>query len=105
MRTISGLADPRAWALRDRVGHDCEEVLDTITGFDIAAAWQLREDRVGMWPASVLKSLGPLAATERGQALIASALASAPLSIAVWRQAILVEDRRRAAWRGASWQW
>jgi len=105
MRTIAGLADPRAWALRDGVGHHCEEVLDTITGLDAPAAWQLREDRVGVWPSSVLKSLGPLAATERGQALIASALASAPRSIAVWRQAILVEDRRRAAWRGASWQW
>lgn len=105
MQTIAGLDDPRAWALRGQVAPHCEEVTGTITGLDVPRAWQLRDDRVAIWPSGVLKSLGPLAATERGQALIALALARAPSSVAVWRQTLLVEDRRRDAWRGTRWPW
>lgn len=105
MQTIAGLDDPRAWSLRDRVSPFCEEVTGTITGLDVAQAWTLRDARIATWPSGVLKSLGSLAATERGQALIGQALACAPSSVAVWRQALLVADRRRDAWRGTRWPW
>jgi dTMP kinase len=92
MKTIFGSDDPRAWELRFRVARTCEEVLDSIVGLDAHAAWSLRDAALARWPSSAIKSLGPLATTDRGTALIATALARCPEDVAVWRQALLRHD-------------
>jgi dTMP kinase len=86
MKSLVGITDPRAWDLRERVELRCEEVMDSIAGLDDPRAWRLREGALERWPASVIKSLGPLAEEERGRALIAAALAHAPADVALWRQ-------------------
>lgn len=93
MRTIGQSDDPRAWALRDRVGSHCEETLDSIVGLDSEPAWQLRAARLEVWPSSAVKSLGPLALTDRGRELVATALARSPTDIALWRHALVVGTR------------
>ena len=70
MMTLRGSADPRAFALRARVAADCKEAIDSIGGLDAEQAWSLRETYVDVWPSTVLKSLGPLADTVRGQCLV-----------------------------------
>ena len=90
MRTIGLSLDPRAWALRERVIGHCEETLDSLVGLDTALAWKLREAARDHWPASAVKSLGTLGATERGRLFVASALAHAPHDVALWRHALIV---------------
>ncbi|MCX5745301.1 MAG: hypothetical protein NT062_22725 [Proteobacteria bacterium] len=98
MRTLGQSSDPRAWALRARVAAHCEETLLSIIGQGDEAAWQLREARLEAWPSSAVKSLGPLAPTTRGRALIATALARFPTDVALWRQVAIATAR----WDGAS---
>jgi dTMP kinase len=86
MRTLAGLDDPRAWELRERVASHCEEAIDSLFGLDHERAWALRAAAVDVWPATAVKSMGPLARTERGRELIASALAKHPSDVALWRQ-------------------
>ena len=93
MRTIGQSTDPRAWALRDRVAARCEETLDSIVGLDAEEAWRIRAAQLPTWPWAVVKSLGPLAATERGRALVATALARWPTNVALWRLALIVDAR------------
>jgi dTMP kinase len=89
MKTIAGLDDGRAWQLRDRVASHCEEALDSILGMEDERAWHLREALADTYPASVLKSLGPVATTDRGHALVAAVLARHPADLTVWRQVAL----------------
>ena len=89
MKSITGMVDPRAWELRDLVAGRCEEMLDTIIGLDLPEAWVLRDAALERWPASALKSLGPLAASDRGRALIDEALRCHPEDVTVWRQALM----------------
>lgn len=74
METLRGIDDERAWEMRNRVVADCREALDGIGGLDAAPAWALRESAADIWPCSVVKSLGPLADTARGEALLARQL-------------------------------
>ena len=90
MRTIGLSVDPRAWALRERAIALCEETLDSLIGLDTAQAWKLREGARDRWPASAVKSLGPLGATERGGQFVTGALAHAPHDVALWRHALIV---------------
>lgn len=86
MASIEGLDDPRAWALRDTVAMQCDEMLDSIVGLDDERAWSLRDRTLALWPASVVKSMGMLAQSDRGAAMIARALAEHPMNLALWRQ-------------------
>jgi dTMP kinase len=86
MKSISGLDEPRAWELRERVATHCEEAIDSTFALDTERAWSLRDAAVRMWPATAVKSMGPLARTDRGQALVATALAEHPTDVALWRQ-------------------
>jgi hypothetical protein len=67
-----------------------EEVYDTIYGLDDPQAWALRDQALTSWAASAVKSLGPLASTERGAAFVRAALAKHPTNVALWRHAIRV---------------
>ena len=90
MRTIGQHLDPRAWALRERAIACCEETFDSLIGVDTEVAWRMREAALARWPGSVVKSLGPLATTERGQAMICAGLARSPHDVALWRHALIV---------------
>ncbi|MCE9575436.1 MAG: dTMP kinase [Deltaproteobacteria bacterium] len=93
MRTLGQSIDTRAWALRARVADHCEETFDSLLGLDTAEAWHLREAGLARWPWAVVKSLGAQIATARGRALVAEAFARAPTSLALWRQALLTDQR------------
>jgi dTMP kinase len=93
MKSIAGLADAPAWELRAQAVDVCEEVMDSIVGLDEELAWQLRERVIDHWPASAIKSLGPLAWTERGRTIVLRALERGPSDPAVWRQAVLAGNR------------
>lgn len=70
MQTLSSLRDPRAWNMRRTVARDTKEALDSITGLDDADAWELREAYADLWPSTIVKTLCPLADTERGRTLL-----------------------------------
>jgi dTMP kinase len=54
-------------------------------GFDGADAWMLREEHVGRWPSTVVKSLGPLADGARGRTLVERALGEKRASLSLFR--------------------
>jgi dTMP kinase len=87
LRSLAGIDAPYAWALRERAVGETKEALDSVDGMDHPRAWALREAGVELWPATAVSSLRELAATERGRRLVARALAAAPGSMAVLRNA------------------
>jgi dTMP kinase len=103
MKTLGGLDDPRAWELRERVAAQCEEAIDSMSGLDGDRAWALRAKAVSIWPATTVKSMGLLARSERGRRLIATALASHPGDIALWRQITIRTDSAALARGTAAW--
>jgi dTMP kinase len=68
--TLRGSDDARAWELRERLCVACKEAIDSLQALDGPGAWALRERCADVWPSTVVKSLGPLASTPRGQALV-----------------------------------
>jgi dTMP kinase len=91
LRTIGGVDDERAWELRASAAETAKEVLGTIIGMDHAAAWALRTAHADRWPASAVKSLGPLAATDRGRALVERQLARYPENLALLRHVVVLD--------------
>ncbi|MDX2093844.1 MAG: dTMP kinase [Kofleriaceae bacterium] len=91
LRTLAGLDHEQAWELRARAGETAKEVLGTIIGMDHPAAWALRTSLADRWPASIVKSLGPLAATDRGRALVERQLARYPDNLALLRHVALLD--------------
>jgi dTMP kinase len=75
LRTLDGLEDERAYALREAAADTAKESLDSLVGLDGERAWGLRWRLADVWPSTAVKSLGPLAATPRGAALLTHALA------------------------------
>ncbi|HET6284726.1 MAG TPA: dTMP kinase, partial [Polyangia bacterium] len=75
MATLRGVRDPEAWEMRRTVAADCKEALDSVVALDDREAWDLREAHADTWPSTVVKTLGPLAQTPRGQALVKRQLA------------------------------
>ena len=96
MQTIHDLDDPRAWRLRAAVAARCKEALDSMVGLDGAEAWALREASAAIWPSTVYKSLGALAAGARGRDLGARLLADAPGNVSLWKHAAGVALAARA---------
>ncbi len=70
MQTLHALRNPRAWDMRRAVAMDTKEALDSIGGLSDPEAWELRESYADLWPSTVVKTLGPLADTERGRKLL-----------------------------------
>jgi dTMP kinase len=93
LASLAGVDEPRAWAMRAATVARCPEALDSIRGLDGPAAWDLRAHGQGPWPVAAVKSLGPLALTERGRAFLAEQLVRLPDSLALWRSAALVVSR------------
>jgi dTMP kinase len=85
--TIAGSDDPRAWEMRVAMAPRCREALDSMIGLDHPTAWQIRERCLETWPATVVKSLGPLVNGARGQELLARALQAFPENISLLKQA------------------
>ena len=85
METLRGVDDARAWELRHAVAAECKEALDGIQGLDAADAWMLREEHIGRWPSTAVKSLGPLADGARGRALVERALGEKRASLSLFK--------------------
>lgn len=93
LASLAGLDDDRAWTMREATLDRCPEALDSARGLDLDAAWRLRERGLDRWPIAAVKSLGPLALTERGRAILAEQLVRLPDNLALWRSAALVVNR------------
>lgn len=87
MGTLSRLDDPRAWHLRLLVARDCKEALDSIQGLDAPDAWRLRDESLDIWPSTVAKTLGPLADSPRGEALLGRQLRAYPDNVSLLKHA------------------
>jgi dTMP kinase len=70
MSTLRRVDEPRAWQMRREVAADCKEAIDSIDSLDAGEAWELRDRCVDIWPSTVVKSLGPLADSARGKAMV-----------------------------------
>lgn len=70
METLRTISHTRAWDMRSQVAMDTKEALDSVIRLDDDAAWELRERYADVWPSTVVKTLGHLADSERGQALL-----------------------------------
>jgi dTMP kinase len=87
LRSIDGVDEPRAWALRARLADTCKEVLDGITGMASDAAWALRVRLADRWPSTAVKSLGELGLGSRGRALIVDILQRHPCNVSLLKHA------------------
>lgn len=83
LRTIDEADDPRAWALRRVYAPRVKEALDSMVGLDSEVAWTIRTECLEIWPSTTIKSLGPLAESERGQAMALLALERYPDNISL----------------------
>jgi dTMP kinase len=91
LATLRGMDAPRAWALREAAAPRCKEAVDSIWGQDGPRAWRLRESCADLWPGAVVKSLGALAATSRGEALVARLLRRHPDDLSLLKHAAKIE--------------
>lgn len=87
LRTIDHMDHAIAWELREASIGLCKEGLDSMGGLDGERAWALRENALDRWPSTVVKSLGPLAATPRGQALVERELTRYPDNLSLLKHA------------------
>jgi dTMP kinase len=94
--TLYGMDDPRAWTLREVTAARCKEALDSMWGLDGPRAWTLRDACADLWPGAVVKSLGGLAQTPRGEALVAAVLGKHPDDIDLLKHAAGIELASRA---------
>jgi len=90
MESLRAVTRPEAWALRRRVAADCREAVEGFAGLDGDEPWALRDEHADTWPCAVVRSLGTLADTARGQALLARQLALHGDSLNVRRHAAAI---------------
>ena len=90
LETIVGVDDPRAWQLREQTAPTVKEAIDSLYGLDADTAWRLREACVDLWPSTVIKSLGALSGTARGQALVARQLQRHPGNLSLLKHAAAI---------------
>ena len=83
MATLRRVTDPRAWKMRRAVAMDCKEAIDSIDSLDDAEAWELRDQCADVWASTVAKTLGPLADTPRGKALVERQLEKYPGNVSL----------------------
>jgi dTMP kinase len=88
--TVRGSDDARAWEMRERLCLTCKEAIDSLLALDGPAAWAMRERCADVWPSTVVKSLGPLAATARGQALVQRQLGRHAGSVSLLKHAAAI---------------
>jgi dTMP kinase len=78
MDTVARIDDERAWALREKVAATVKEAIDSINELGSEPAWRMRAAHADTWPSTVVKSLGGLAATPQGRALVERQLKKFP---------------------------
>ncbi len=82
--------DERAWQMRERLAAVCKEAIDSIQDLDGPRAWALREQHADTWISTVVKSLGPLATTPRGRALVEQQLTRHPGNVSLLKHAAAI---------------
>jgi dTMP kinase len=90
LRTFDGQDHDQAWAMRKRFASKAKEALDSMRGLDIDAAWAIRDALGDVWPSTVAKSLGALAGSERGVALLEKLLDENPKNLSLLKHATQV---------------
>jgi dTMP kinase len=89
--SLTGMDDPRAWALREAAAYRSREAVESARGLDGPRAWRLRDSCADLWPSTVIKSLGGLAGSRQGLALVARQLVRHADDISVLKHAAAVE--------------
>jgi len=90
METLQRLSDERAWRMRWEVVSDTKEAIDSISGLGDEQAWALREAYLDVWPSTVVKTLGLLADSERGRALLQRQLEAHPNNVSLLKHAAAI---------------
>lgn len=90
MSGIKRSVEEKAWDMRRAVVLDCKEAIDSIQNLADEPAWALREAHADTWPSTVVKSMGALADTERGRALLERQLATHPGNVSLLKHAAAV---------------
>jgi dTMP kinase len=90
LRTFDMQDHEQAWSMRKRFASKAKEALDSMSGLDVDAAWAIREALADVWPSTVAKSLGALAGTERGLALLEKLLEHNPTNLSLLKHATQV---------------
>jgi dTMP kinase len=83
MATLRDRPEGEAWQMRRSVVGDCKEALDGLQGLDTELAWAMREVSRDVWPSTVVKTLGALAETPRGRALVEAQLQKYPDNVSL----------------------
>jgi dTMP kinase len=90
LRTFDGQDHDKAWAMRKRFASKAKEALDSMSGLDTDAAWAIRDALGDVWPSTVAKSLGALAGSERGVALLEKLLDEFPKNFSLLKHSTQV---------------
>lgn len=90
METLRRLREPRAWEMRWQVASETKEAIDSIVDLDDVEAWAMREAFADVWPSTVVKTLGVLAGSERGRALVQRQLAAHPNNVSLLKHAAAI---------------
>jgi dTMP kinase len=88
--TLVRVDDPRAWAMRAKKVALVKEAVDSMNELDGDAAWQMREQFADLWPSTVVKTLGRLAGTARGEALVERTLRAHPENVSLLKHAAAI---------------
>lgn len=87
MGTLHQSEDSRAWALRESAAERCKEAVDSISGLASPRAWEMRERCLDVWPSSVLKSVVGLAHDPRATTLLQAQLERYPTNPSLLKHA------------------
>ncbi|MEY4510040.1 MAG: dTMP kinase, partial [Pseudomonadota bacterium] len=90
METLRRLREPRAWEMRWQVAGQTKEAIDSIADLDDEQAWAMRDAFADVWPSTVVKTLGVLATSERGRALVQRQLAAHPNNVSLLKHAAAI---------------
>jgi dTMP kinase len=88
--TLARVDDPRAWDMREEMAPRVKEAIDSMNELDGERGWQLRERYADVWSSTVVKSLGPLADTTRGRALVSRQLARYPDNVSLLKHSAAI---------------
>jgi dTMP kinase len=88
--TLARVDDPRAWAMRAKKAPLVKEAIDSMNELDGDLAWQMREQFADLWPSTVVKTLGRLASTARGEALVQRTLRTHSENVSLLKHAAAI---------------
>jgi dTMP kinase len=88
--TLARIDDPRGWAMREKKAPLVKEAIDSLNELDGDVAWRLREQFSDVWPSTVVKTLGRLASTAAGEALVERLLRAHPDNVSLLKHAAAI---------------